>query len=83
MLYIAALFVFVCGIVFRRERFQTYITLIFMWILFAFSYENADYYIHLRKFTQYQVLNSQTEWVYNKLMFVFNKLGLDYTFPFE
>lgn len=78
MLYIGALIIIIFGIVFRRERIQAYITIFFMWILFAFSFGNADYYIHLRKFTQYQDLDSQTEWLYNKLMIVFNKIGLDY-----
>lgn len=52
--------------------------LVFLWILFAFSYGNADYNIHLRKYTQYQFLNSQTEWLYNQLMVFFNRLGLSY-----
>lgn len=78
MLYFVALFIIIFGIVFRRERIQAYITIFFMWILFAFSFGNADYNIHLRKFTQYQILDSQTEWLYNKLMIVFNKIGLDY-----
>ena len=78
MLYIGALIIIIFGIAFRRERIQAYITIFFMWILFAFSFGNADYYIHLRKFTHYQDLDSQTEWLYNKLMIVFNKIGLDY-----
>lgn len=78
MLYILAIGIFSCSLILSREKFQTYITLGFLWILFAFSYGNADYYIHLRKYTQYELLNSQTEWLYNKLMAIFNHFGFSY-----
>lgn len=78
MLYILAIAIFFAGIVLSKEKFQSNIMLIFLWILFAFSYGNADYNIHLRKYTQYQVLSSQTEWLYNQLMILFNRLGLSY-----
>lgn len=78
MLYVFA-FCILCGsLILGREKLQTYITLFFLWLLFAFSYGNADYNIHLRKYTQYQTLNSQTEWLYNKIMMIFNHLGLSY-----
>jgi len=78
MLYILAIAIFCAGIVLSKEKFQSNIMLVFLWILFAFSYGNADYNIHLRKYTQYQFLNSQTEWLYNQLMVFFNRLGLSY-----
>ena len=78
MLYILAIAIFSAGIVLSKEKFQSNIMLVFLWILFAFSYGNADYNIHLRKYTQYQFLNSQTEWLYNQLMVLFNRLGLSY-----
>lgn len=78
MLYIIAIVIFCSSILLNREKIQSYIVLGFLWILFAFSYGNADYNIHLRKYMQYQELNSQTEWLYNKLMLFFNKLGLSY-----
>ena len=78
MLYILAIGIICSSIIFRRKNFQSYITLFFLWILFAFSYGNADYNIHLRKYTQYQILYSQTEWLYNQLMIFFNHLGLSY-----
>lgn len=78
MLYILAIAIFSAGIVLSKEKFQSNIMLVFLWILFAFSYGNADYNIHLRKYTQYQFLNLQTEWLYNQLMVLFNRLGLSY-----
>jgi hypothetical protein len=78
MLYVLAGCILGGSIILSREKFQSYITLLFLWLLFAFSYGNADYNIHLRKYTQYQTLNSQTEWLYNKLMAIFNHLGLSY-----
>lgn len=78
MLYVLAGCILGGSIILSREKFQSYITLLFLWLLFAFSYGNADYNIHLRKYTQYQTLNSQTEWLYNKLMVIFNHLGLSY-----
>lgn len=78
MLYILAIVVFCASIVLRKEKFQSKLALCFLWILFAFSYGNADYNIHLRKYTQYKLLNSQTEWLYNQLMFFFNWIGLSY-----
>lgn len=78
MLYILAIVILGAGIVLSKEKFQSNIMLVFMWILFAFSYGNADYNIHLRKYAQYQFLNSQTEWLYNQLMVLFNRLGLSY-----
>lgn len=78
MLYILAIAIFCAGIALSKEKFQSNIMLVFLWILFAFSYGNADYNIHLRKYTQYQFLNSQTEWLYNQLMVFFNCLGLSY-----
>lgn len=78
MLYILAIVILGAGIILSKEKFQSNIMLVFMWILFAFSYGNADYNIHLRKYTQYQSLNFQTEWLYNQLMVLFNRLGLSY-----
>lgn len=78
MLYVLASCILCGSIIFSREKFQSYITLLFLWVLFAFSYGNADYNIHLRKYTQYQTLDSQTEWLYNKIMVIFNHLGLSY-----
>ena len=79
MLYILAIAIFCAGVVLSKEKFQSNIMLVFLWILFAFSYGNADYNVHLRKYTQYQLLDSQTEWLYNQLMVLFNRLGLSYS----
>lgn len=78
MLYILALCILLSSIIFGHRKIQSYIILVFLWLLFAFSYGNADYDIHLRRYTQYQVLNSQTEWLYNKLMLIFNHFGFSY-----
>ena len=78
MLYFFAIILFLLGLIFKKSRSLSYLIFIYLWILFAFSFENADYYIHLRRFNYYDVLTSQTEILYNFLMSFFNTIGLSY-----
>ena len=78
MFYVIAFFAILYGLILKKGKWLTYFTLFFLWILFAFSFGNADYMIHLRRYTEYELLGSQTEWTYNKLMFIFNNLGCSY-----
>lgn len=78
MVYILAVIVLLLSFICKKSKAQTFVITSFLLILFAFSSGNADYNVHLRRFTEYESLTSQTEMLFTALMYAFNKLGLSY-----
>lgn len=78
MLYLISLLLVTLGLIFKKSKLITAIIFLLLWILFGWSYGNADYEIHLRRYTKYVVLSGETEFLYTKLMQLSNGIGLDY-----
>lgn len=78
MLYIPSIIFLIMGFVQKRQFVLTMCFGLFLWSLYAFSSDNADYLIHQTRFYNYRELASQTELIYSFLMRVFNSVGLDY-----
>lgn len=78
LLYILSIFFVVTGLVQRRKTLLTYLFVVFLWTLYAFSSGNADFVIHQTHFHSYSDFASQTEWMYSLFMRAFNLCGLDY-----
>ena len=78
MLYYLAIVMFFFGILLKKNKIISIGFFVYLWILFGWSYGNADYVVHLRRFNDYRELGSQTEFLYEKLMQLFNFLGFSY-----
>lgn len=54
----------VTNILMKDSKLIFFLTLIFMWILMAFTYGNADENIYFSRYTEPYLWNNQTEFLY-------------------
>ncbi len=75
---IALFFMVLLALFFPKNKIVFLGIFIFMWILYGWSSENADYYIYMNRFNNFESLTMQTEPIFTFLMKFFNNLGFTY-----
>lgn len=80
ILFLIYILLIIAGLVFKKNKFVSIVMLVFMWILFGWSYGNADYSIYLVRYNYYSNnwVSSITEPIFTILMKLFNGLGFNY-----
>lgn len=68
----------VTNILMKDSKLIFFLTLIFMWILMAFTYGNADENIYFSRYTEPYLWNNQTEFLYAVIIRVFNLLHFNF-----
>lgn len=78
MIAIISIIVFALGVIKPKSKIMFGVTCLFMWILMAFTYGNADEAVYIARYTQSNVWEGQTELLYGLLIDVSNSLGLSF-----
>lgn len=78
MLYVIGLLLIILCCLKKDSKLLFISTLLFMWVLFAFSGENADTEVYYSRFYNYESLEAITEPGFNLVMLIFNKLHFTY-----
>lgn len=80
MLLIIYIILIFSGIILRKNKIVNFFIFIFSWILFGWSYGNADYMVHYNRFYNYNQswIISSTEPLFTLLMRLFNNLNFTY-----
>lgn len=75
ILSIALVFI---NLIFRKSKICFSALLLDLWVLFGWSYGNADWIIYTNRYNNYIALSSRTEWLFTMLVKGGHILGLDY-----
>lgn len=78
MIAVIAVAVFVMCAIKPKSKKIFGITCVFMWLLMAFTYGNADEAVYIARYTQPDVWEGQTELLYGLLIDVCNGLGFSF-----
>lgn len=80
MFYILVLIAIIMGILYEKSRLVSIFQLFVIWILFGWSYGNADYSNYFIRYTNYDsiALGERTEYLFFQLFKLGNKLELSY-----
>lgn len=62
----------------KKSKYVYYVMLVFMWILMAFTYGNADETIYVSRYTSSASWEGQTEIIYNLVIKLFNYMGASF-----
>ena len=80
MIYLISIIFILLTLVSKKDNKYVFVFgLIFMWVLFGWSYGNADYPIYLGRFYNYSnTISEITEPLFTNLMSIFNLLKFNY-----
>ncbi|WP_137655508.1 EpsG family protein [Bifidobacterium moukalabense] len=75
ILYITLL---LCCLCFQKSKVVYLLSISFLWILFGWSYGNADWYVYVNRFNEYKFRLNDTEPLFTALVALSHYLKLDY-----
>ncbi len=77
LLILSTALVFI-NLIFRKSKICFSALLLDLWVLFGWSYGNADWLIYTNRYNNYEALSSRTEWLFTVLVKGGHALNLDY-----
>lgn len=75
VLYIVLIFI---NLNYRKSKLCFLSLLLYMWLLFGWSYGNADWNIYTNRYNNFEELSSRTEWLFTTLVRGGHFLGMEY-----
>lgn len=75
VLYVALIFI---NLNYRKSKLCFLSLLLYMWLLFGWSYGNADWNIYTNRYNNFEELSSRTEWLFTTLVRGGHFLGMEY-----
>lgn len=77
LLILSTALVFI-NLIFRKSKICFSALLLDLWVLFGWSYGNADWLIYTNRYNNYEALSSRTEWLFTFLVKSSHTFRLDY-----